>query len=241
MQEHEHPSADLLATFAAGRADGDEVQVRDHLVECASCARVVLDLRGRLQEEDPELEAAWRRFSRVSGLGAADEKRSGRGWAPFRRRWAMAALATLVLVLGTTLGGVGLRLHSLRGELAAARSALDSFREPQATVAIATALPVGALRGGGEATLDFGSQARLGIVRLVLVEEPAIDRLVLRFLAAEDDRVEQVDGLTQDAEGNVTVTLWRDWLPTGSYRLQLVEAGPGGEPAGEYRLSIQKR
>lgn len=235
-----HPNAKTLAAFAARRLGDEKREMLDHIVECPSCSRIVLDFRGFVRDPDPETDRSWARFQADQGLVADVREDSGIRSGP-RWRLAMAAGGVMLVTLAAVAMLNGLSLGNARRELVELRMELNELVEPQINVPTADALPWTSLRGAREpAVLDFGVASRIGVVRLVLIEDPASDGLRLDVVDPEGTPVAQLDGLQEDADGNLTIAVARDWLASGRYVLRLSDVDAPSDVLAEYRLLIQK-
>lgn len=235
-----HPSAETLGAFASHRLGGNGHEVLDHLLECPSCARIVLDFRGLVRDPDPEMDQFWTRFRANHGppveSGARPSNDLPTSWFPAA---ALGAAAMLVVLGGLAIWNA-LGLADARRELAAAQVLLDQRVEPQINLPTADVLPWTSLRGAGEpAVLDFGERSRSAVLRLVLLDQPASGSLSLEVLDSSGRRAARLTGLEVNINGNLTMAVPRQWLEPGRYVLRLSSSEASSEVLAEYRLLVR--
>lgn len=119
----EHLTADELAAYHAGElAPADEARAQEHLLRCAECSELLLDL-DRLQTGE------------LGALGPATEEEVDAIWEAVRPHVRPAVPAAAALALAVL--GLSLRVAQLRGTVAAA----TAWRSRPATAGCSGAAP----------------------------------------------------------------------------------------------------
>lgn len=207
-----HPAPDELLKYHEGTlstAATDRVQ--EHLVQCAECAQVVLDLAAfpRIEPRDEarrvsplELAEQWRRLER------AIERRSRPLWKRHEVLLPLAAsLACAVILLVVWSSGLRRQLHRLAG--------------PRGDVAVSFELPPdGATRGAGE-LLEIPSWAERVVVSLVVPPGRPFDRYGVDTFGADGERILTGVPVHRTEEGLAAVDLPRGSLGSGPVRIDL--------------------
>ena len=232
-----HPDADELVAYHEGTlAPGDAQRIQDHLVACRECAALVADLEGLgdpdfgagedLPEETAEL--VWKN---VRQQIRRDERPSN--VVPFRAvpRWVQPLAAMLVI---STL--------ALSGWVAYLRGQVEDLSSPQLNAPILDLYPAGSTRGESPAVQTVPPDARLFTVVLNPAGRPAFQEYELQIVDAEGKEIRRDGGLKPNPYGSFSVTLSRDLLGSGDFRVRLVGIDPGGgrQTVEEYALRIER-
>ena len=227
MKTDTHPDADELVAYYEGTlSPGDMQRVQDHLVACRECASLAADLEGLgdpdfgAGEDVPDSELVW---------GKVREEIRRDNVVPFPRRpWLMPLAATLLI---STL--------ALSGWVAWLRGQVRDLSSPQLNAPILDLYPAGSTRGEGPAVQTVPPEARLFTVILNPAGRPAFERYELEILNA-GGVVRRDGGLKPNPYGSFSVTLPKDLLGSGDFRVRLVgiDSGGGRQTVEEYALRI---
>ena len=223
-----HPDADELVAYHEGTLSPAEMQrVQDHLVACRECAALVVDLE-RLG--DPE-------FGADAEIPEDFEERVWEGVKPEkvvrfpeRRRmpWLQPLAATL-LISTLALSGWVFRL----------RNQVEELSSPQLNAPILDLYP-GSTRGEKQAVQTVPPDARLFTLVLNLQGRPAFEEYRLEILEGQQV-VLQEGGLKPNPYGSFSVTLSRDLLGPGDFRVRLAGIASGQrQTVEEYALRIEE-
>lgn len=229
-----HPDADRLVDYHEGTLSPAEMQqVQDHLVACRECAGLLVDLEGLgdldfgADAEIPEDagERVWegvRQEIRRENVVRFPERRS--------LPWLQPLAATLLI---STL--------ALSGWVAHLRDQVEELSSPQLNAPILDLYPAGSTRGGGAAVQTVPPDARLfTLVLNPAGRGPAFEEYELEILEGQEV-VLQEGGLKPNPFGSFSVTLSRDLLGPGDFRVRLVGIGSGQrQTVEEYALRIEE-
>lgn len=228
-----HPPLEDLAAYHDGRlAPERDAAVREHIVKCAACIDVILEL-GAIDapSEEPISEAAesavaaaW--CSQMARLRAEDilpvvERR----FTP-RLPWLIAAAFALV-----SLG--------LTGWAVTLRQALDELSRPQVNPPLVSLTPLGALRDPAGEGPTVGLPRPSGRIWLILNLNEDVDypEYRVRCLLPGGRLLWTLDGLQRSPAGNFRIELPAHLLPPSDLHIFL--SGTRGSeqiPIAEYRL-----
>lgn len=239
----EHPTPDTLCAYDAEElSEKEAARVRAHLAVCKDCARTVLDLAAFPQIEprpgveplSPEdEETQWQRvLERIAREEPAEESRDvSRTWTPLWGRplqLVTAALAVACIALAFWI--VRLQQEGTRQE------------GPTANVFVVQLVPMDAPVARGEDMIRIPAGMRSVLLVLTLADLRAFDdfEATLRRDGPEGEVVWEKAGLVRGPEGYFSVSLPRDSLPAGRYRLVLegVERG-SRETLARYDLRME--
>lgn len=236
MKTIEHPEADELVAYYEGTlSPGDMQRIQDHLLACRECAELIVDLEGLGDPEfgtgevipDESAELVWRN---VRQQIRRDERPSN--VVPFRAvpRWVQPLAAMLVL---STL--------ALSGWVAWLRGQVRDLSSPQLNAPVLDLYPAGSTRGEGPAVQTVPPEARLFTVILNPAGRPAFETYELEILDA-GGVVRRDGGLKPNPYGSFSVTLPKDLLGAGDFRVRLVgiDSGGGRQTVEEYALRIDR-
>ena len=229
---HWHPTPQELADYHEDRlpAANDE-KVRDHLVDCEDCSSLLLELAAlkgtsgttAAGVDDLATAAAWRRLrTRLFGGKAASSVSSP--WA-----WRMAALLA-VATLGLGLWAAG--LYRTVAEL----------RAPQLELPIANLEPSGSMRAAdAPASLELSPGAARWVLILNLIDDEDYPSYRLEIVGSDGRSLKTQEGLHKSSQGDFRLSLPRDFLPPGGYRVLLSGVRGGkAELIEEYALRIEE-
>ena len=238
-----HPDSDEIVAYHEGTlSPGDMQRVQDHLVACRECAALVADLEGlgepgfgAGENLPPETgEIVWKSIRQQ----IRREQEPSKVVVPFRRetsamdlpRWLRPLAAMLVI---STL--------ALSGWVAHLRDRVKDLSSPQLNAPILDLYPAGSTRGEGRAVQTVPADARLFTVVLNPAGRPAFERYELEIADADGDVVRRDGGLKPNPYGSFSVTLAKDLLGPGDFRVRLVGIDPGGgrRTVEEYALRIE--
>ena len=236
-----HPDADELVAYHEGTLSADDAQrVQDHLLACRECAALVADLEGlgdpdfgadeTIPEETAEL--VWKnvrqQMRREEGPSNVVSLR-GRMRAPDLPSWVRPLAAMLVV---STL--------ALSGWVAYLRGQVRDLSSPQLNAPILDLYPAGSTRGEGQAVQTVPPDARLFTVVLNPAGRPAFEEYELQIVDTEGKEIRRDGGLKPNSYGSFSVTLSRDLLGPGDFRVRLVgiDSGGGRQTVEEYALRI---
>ena len=234
MKTMEHPEADELVAYYEGTlSPGDMQRTQDHLLACRECAELIVDLEGLGDPEfgtaeiipDETAELVWKN---VRQQIRRDEGPSN--VVPFRSvpRWVRPLAAMLVI-----------STMALSGWVAYLRDRVEDLSSPQLNAPVLDLYPAGSTRGEGAAVQTVPPEARLFTVILNPAGRPAFAAYELEIL--DDGGVVRRDGgLMPNPYGSFSVTLPKDLLGTGDFRVRLVgiDSGGGRQTVEEYALRI---
>jgi hypothetical protein len=239
-----HPTPEDLLAYHAGELDlGRRQAVHNHLALCRDCTRTVLDLSdlpaaeaaaGATPVSRDELAARWQALvaaleaealapgSVLASPATASPTTGGRrpvgGAAVLRSRPVYRLALAASVVLSFALGAWSWTL----------RRQVEDLRAPQVNVVVSDLLPVeDARRRAGEdwsATVEVGPGRSPYVLILNLAEPSSFSthRLEVERLDPPSPRVAWTeDGLEPGPLGSFHVAIPGDFLPAGSYRLQL--------------------
>lgn len=223
-----HPAPQELVDYHENRQPpAKDEAIREHLVDCEECSSLLLELEGLKGTGGPtgtnvsafETAAAWRRLrARLFGK----ERHAPSRWA-----WGMAAAFALTSL------GLGVWTAALHRTVA-------ELRAPQLDLPIVGLEPVSSVRAAEDLTevaLD-ATAVRWGLI-LHLVGGPEYPSYKLEFLASGGRLLSTQSGLRRSAKGDFRLSLPRDFLPPGEYRILLYGArGDATELIEEYALRI---
>ncbi|HWM92510.1 MAG TPA: zf-HC2 domain-containing protein [Thermoanaerobaculia bacterium] len=234
-----HPDADELVAYHEGTlSPGDEQRVQDHLVACRECAALLADLEGLgdpdfgIEEDVPDnaKEIVWEKVRE----GIRKEPAPGKV-VPFQRRarnpiWIQALAASLLIA---TLG-LSVWVANLRGRV-------EELSSPQLNAPILDLYPAGSTRGAGPGLQIVPADARLFTVVLNTVGRPAFQEYEVEIVDGGGDEVWRDGGLKPNQYGSFSLTLSRDLLGPGEFRVRLVGVDPGGgrEMVEEYAIRVE--
>jgi len=219
-----HPAPEELADYLEGRLSaGAEEEIGSHLLDCEDCSALLLELDG-LKRETPETvvadfetAAAWR-HQRARLFGDASTS-----W--FGVRALAASLALVSLGLGVWIVALERRLERLRA--------------PQLEVPIANLEPLGSMRDPGSLTsVAIPADAIRWVLILNLIEDSEAQVYRLEMTDSEGRRVTAQDGLRKSPTGGFRLSLPRDFVPPGVYRIRLAD-GRDDRTIEEYSLRIE--
>ncbi|HEX5714846.1 MAG TPA: zf-HC2 domain-containing protein [Thermoanaerobaculia bacterium] len=236
-----HPDADELVAYHEGTlAPGDAQRIQDHLVACRECALLIADLEGLgdsdfgadedLREETAEL--VWKNVRQqirreegppnVIPFRGRESPRDLPGW--LRPLAAMLVISTL----------------ALSGWVAYLRGQVKDLSSPQLNAPILDLYPAGSTRGENPAVQTVPPDARLFTVVLNPAGRPAFQEYELQIVDAEGKEIRRDGGLKPNPYGSFSVTLSRDLLGAGDFRVRLVGIDSGGsrQTVEEYALRI---
>lgn len=237
-----HPDADELEAYHEGTLSPADMQrVQDHLVACRECAGLVADLEGL---EDPDFgagedisdetaELVWKnvrqQIRREEGPSNVVSFR-GRERPPDLPSWVRPLAAMLVI---STL--------ALSGWVAYLRDQVKDLSSPQVNAPILDLYPAGSTRGEVQVVQTVPPEARLFTVVLNPAGRPAFPEYELQIVDAGGDEVRRDGGLKPNPYGSFSVTLSKDLLGPGDFRVRLVGIDPGGgrQTVEEYALRIE--
>ena len=223
-----HPDADQLVAYHEGTLSPGEMQrVQDHLVACRECAELLADLEGL---GDPEF--------------GIDEEIPGDVWEKVReeiRREKVVpfpqerrSLPRLQPLAATLL----LSTLALSGWVAHLRDQVKELSSPQLNAPILDLYP-GSTRGEGPAAQTVPADARLFTMVLNPAGRTTFEEYEIEILDGQAV-VLQEGGLKPNPYGSFSVTLSKDLLGIGDFRVRLVGIGSGRrQTAGEYALRIE--
>lgn len=227
-----HADADELVAYHEGTLSPEAMRrVQDHLVSCRECAALLADLEGLgdpgfgAGEEIPEDagEIVWEKVRR--------EIKEPAKVVPFQRRQRTAAplqaLAASLLI--ATLG--------LSAWVAHLRDRVEGLSSPQLNAPILDLYPAGSTRGEGPGLQAVPPDARLFTVVLNPAGRPEVQDYEVEIVNAEGDEVWRAGGLEPNPYGSFSLTLSRDLLEPGDFRVRLV--GGGRKLIEEYALRIE--
>lgn len=238
-----HPDADELVAYHEGTLSaGDAQRIQDHLVACRECAALVADLEGLGDSDfgagedlpDETAELVWKN---VRQQIRRDEEPSK--VVPFQGRARAADLPSWVRPLAAMLV---ISTLALSGWVASLRDQVKDLSTPQLNAPILDLYPAGSTRGEGAGVQTVPPDARLFTVVLSPVGRPAFEEYELQIVDAEGDEVRRDGGLKPNPYGSFTVTLSRDLLGPGNFRVRLVgiDSGGGRQTVEEYALRIER-
>lgn len=229
-----HLEPDEMVAYRAGALTAaDEKRVQDHLVACRECSRLLLDLEGLADPafgaDEPwsaaDDEAVWERVRD----GLRQERQPAAPVVPFpggptgRRppppRWLQAlAAALLVAVLG------------LSFQVASLRRTVADLSRPQVNAPVLDLYPAGSERRGAEGgeAVEVPAGARLFTLMLNPGGRGGYPEYELEISTLRGELVRREGGLQPNEFGSFSVTLPRQTLTPGDYRLRLVGLGPAG-------------
>lgn len=257
FRPEDHLDPEQLVAYHEGRLAADhEERVQDHLAACRECAALLVDLEGL---GDPDFGAAEplpagagaQVWERVREEIRKDQPPPAANVAPFRPpepagsapprpsipAWFRSLAAVLLLA---TLG--------LSAWVVQLRSRVDELTSPTST-AVVDLYPDTSTRGAGTPLVPPTAE----LITVILRDprppgRPAFDRYGVEILRQDGSEVWQDDGSGGAAGltpiyGSFSLTLNRDRLGAGDFRLRLVGIGPEGarETVGEYALRIDDR
>jgi hypothetical protein len=230
----DHPDAEELVAYYEGTlSPGDMERVQDHLVACRECAGLVADLEGLGDpdfgaDEDLPGDAGELVWEKVREEVRRDKVVS------FPRRekpmpWLQPLAATLVI---STL--------ALSGWVAYLRGQVKDLSSPQLNAPILDLYPAGSTRGESPAVQTVPPDARLFTVVLNPAGRPAFQEYELQIVDAGGKEIRRDGGLKPNPYGSFSVTLSRDLLGHGDFRIRLVgiDSGGGRQTVEEYALRI---
>jgi hypothetical protein len=237
MKTDGHSDADELVAYYEGTLSPVDMQrVQDHLLACRECAELVVDLEGLGDPEfgtgevipDESAELVWKN---VRQQIRRDERPAN--VVPFRAvpRWVQPLAAMLLI---STL--------ALSGWVAWLRGQVRDLSSPQLNAPVLDLYPAGSTRGEGPAFQTVPPEARLFTVILNPADRPAFDTYELEILDSSGGVVWRDGGLKPNPYGSFSVTLPRDLLGTGDFRVRLVgiDSGGGRQTVEEYALRIDR-
>lgn len=236
MSAELHPPAGTLTDYAAGALDevGTE-RIREHLAECSHCTRIVLDLSGAAERDDPTLIAAWReQADRRERLGHRSDRRWLRSGTRTRALRAVAASLLLALVFA---GGV-----MVGGRWPGGGAVLD---QPQVGPPELELLPLGSLRSGSRIpTLRLPGRVPWFSLTLILLNDPdpttssTTSSLELAIEDAGGHELWTGEGRPDADRSHLTVAVPGDFLPAGEIRVVVRsrDRGPEGTQAAGSRI-----
>ena len=234
-----HPEADELVAYSEGTLPaGDMQRVQDHLVACRECAALVADLEelgdpefGSGEELPPETgEIVWEKVREEIRPKVLPFR--GREKPAASPRWLQSLAAMLVI---STL--------ALSGWVARLRDQVKELSSPQLNAPILDLYPAGSTRGPRSVTPAVQTvppDVRLFTVVLSPAGRPAFASYELEIVDAGGGVVRRDGGLQPNPYGSFSVTLARDLLGPGDFRVRLVGIDPGGgrRTVEEYALRI---
>jgi hypothetical protein len=132
---------------------------------------------------------------------------------------------------------------ALSGWVAYLRDQVKDLSSPQLNAPILDLYPAGSTRGPRSETPAVQTvppDARLFTVVLNQAGRPAFQDYELQIVDAEGDEVRRDGGLKPNPYGSFSVTLSRDLLGPGDFRVRLVgiDSGGGRQTVEEYALRI---
>lgn len=224
-----HPTPEALADYLEDRLlSEDDERVQAHLVGCEQCSALLLELDS-LKSSMAEGEvaefataAAWRsQRERLFGNQIARGGSAGGVW--------MLAASLAVVTVG------------LAFWIAVQRATISELRAPQVELPIANLEPTGSVRDVGEASaVVLSPRTARWVLILNLIDDTARSSCRLEFLDPEGRVVASLNGLDQSSRGGFRLSLPRDFLPPGVYRIRLSGADGGEtEVIEEYVLRIK--
>lgn len=245
-----HPDPDeLVAYHEGGLTPDDERRVQDHLLGCRECAALLADYDGLTdpdfgaEEDIPEsaVEAIWGKVREEIRKDPPVPRQAGpSNVVPFRqpevrrtesRRWLQPLAAALLI---STL--------ALSVWVANLRNKVEDLSSPQANAPVLDLYPASSIRGeGGPAVQAVPPDARLFTVILNPPGRTDFEAFEVEILDAEGDVVRTQQGLEPNRFGSFSLTVPRDLLGAGDFRVRLVGIGPEGarQTVEEYALRIE--
>lgn len=229
-----HPTPEELVGYSEDRlpSEADEA-VRDHLVACKECSALLLELEDLKSMPNTaaggavasfQAASAWKRQSAL----LADEVWRGVPRLPlWRLRALAAALAAVALGLGFA--------------LASSQRSLSELRAPQLDLPIVNLEPTGSTRSGEQAEVTLPEGEARWVLILNLVDTSDYAEYRLEFRTDDGRHVLTQGGLSKSARGHFRLSLPRDYLPHGRYRVELQGVRGGvAEPVAQYVLAIEE-
>lgn len=243
-----HPSAEELLSYQAGELERERAdRVLRHLAVCAECARTVLDVE-TFPEIEPVDESRALSTADVAGRWTRFEERLRRESPPatapldFLRRVASwlgipwhslsFARATAAVLLLATAG--------LSWTLLSERRPAGEALGPRLNPVLTELAPADASGRRGEAELLRLPPESAGVVlSLALVDPRSYPAYEIEIVAEDGATAWRSSDLHRGREGNFTVWIERDYLPAGSYRIEVRGLdGDRREPLATYRLTL---
>ena len=237
-----HPAVERLIEYRSGTMPPEaEESLRDHLTVCHHCRELVLDL-GRFSDLDPRVhrpepddpERRWERLRQRLADAAPPESAAAAPsdrWPPHRFAWALAAgLAAAVI-------GLSLWVQALRHET-------SELSRPQLNTHLGDLFAdEDRLRQGGSLErVEIPPEAELIVLILNLSSSRDFPDYRVEILETVGDQTRvrwRSAGLRRGPEGNFTLTLRRDFLPPGRYRIRILGLeGESGHPLATYAVEI---
>lgn len=246
-----HPEPDELVAYHEGRLSfEDERRVQDHLLGCRECAALLADYDGLTDpdfgsdEDIPEsaVEVIWDKVRDEirKSPPPLSEQSSPSNVVPFRKpearpsrspRWLQPLAAMLLL---STL--------ALAAWVANLQDRVKGLSVPQPNAPVLDLYPAGATRGeGGPAVPSVPPDIRLFTVILNPPGRTDFGAYEVEILDVDGDVARSERGLEPNRFGSFSLTIPRDVLGAGDFRIRLVGIGPGGarQAVEEYGLRIE--
>lgn len=238
-----HLEPEEIAAYHDGRLSAeDEQRVQDHLVACRECSELLLDLEGLADPgfgagealPDGAGERVWESVRKeIQPANVVPFRREERSRTETPRSLRSLRLLAAMLLLSTM---------ALSGWVASLRDRVQELSSPQANTPILDLYPASSVRseGSSPAVPPVPADARVFTVILRPPGRPAFDAFGIEVLREDGSEVWRDDGL-KPTYGSFSLTLTRDRLGSGDFRLRLVGIGPEGDrqTIGEYALRIE--
>ncbi len=243
-----HPTAEELIAYHDGElSEAEEARIQDHLLGCPEDASLVVDLE-RLVTGELDAGHAGSEFERAASWKGLRSRLAPQDAAPRMRRrrrtmrpdtrvrqlpWLHAVAASFLLA---TLGLSGWVVHL--------RQTVAEISRPQLNAPVQD-LSASASRGGEAVTvMPLAPEVRLFTLVLNPVWHSAAQacgEYDLDVARVDGERVLSERGLRPNAYGSLSLTVSRQLLDVGEYRIRLYPSGePRGEPAAEFALRIEE-
>ncbi|HYN21517.1 MAG TPA: zf-HC2 domain-containing protein [Thermoanaerobaculia bacterium] len=240
-----HPEPDkLVAYHEGGLSFEDERRVQDHLLGCRECAALLADYDGLTDpdfgsdEDIPEsaVEVIWDKVREE----IKKDPLSLSNVVPFKRpearpskspRW-LQPLAAMLLI----------STMALSAWVANLRDRVKELSSPQPNAPVLDLYPAGSTRGeGGPAVQAVPSDVRLFTIILNPPGRTQFEAYEVEILDVEGNVVRSERGLEPNRFGSFSLTVPRDVLGAGDFRIRLVGIGPEGarQALEEYALRIE--
>jgi hypothetical protein len=238
----DHPPLEELLAYRAGECGEDTAnEIREHLVGCGECSRLLLDANGHADSHDPLLLRAWqdqRRRLRTTGAVPEWAVASHRPirWSAMRLAAATAVAVLAALALSSTLG-----MRQARLAVAKLEDRLAELDRPKTQVVLVNLHTYGSFRsepGSSGDSIPAPSAGDLVVLRLFLDELPPRRPLVLELVGTGGRDRTVIEGLAPQDPGVVIVGLLGDRLPPNTYTLEL--RGTGGAIYARYQLTVEE-
>lgn len=222
-----HPSVETLVAYhQAGLEPAETERVADHLSRCSHCARLLLDFEGFTDSGSTEpdelsntdVDRAWREIE--SRLPAEISRQVHE---PPPAIWRKLAASLALVVIGF---GAGAMWNRPSGEAP----------RPAVNVPIVDLFPERSVRGGAPRD-PVAIRTEDTFVVVLNLEADSGEVHDLEVVDGAGRRVWSASGAVPDSFGGYTLSLTRDALGEGAFRV-LVKAAGATEPIAEFAFSL---